>query len=86
MDFTYLSTSLQGLIKRTKWWAGEVILFLIFSITAWIGNQTMIWAIIWIILYLPAYLLAAKRFQDRNKPGERRLFMATFRPLSRLGC
>ena len=72
MDFTYLSTSLQGLIKRTKWWAGEVILFLIFSITAWIG--TMIGEIIWIILYLPAYPLAAKRFQDRNKPGETALY------------
>ena len=72
MDFTYLFTSLQGRINRAKWWAGEVILFLIFSITAWIG--TMIGEIIWIILYLPAYPLAAKRFQDRNKPGETALY------------
>lgn len=78
MDFTYLFTSLQGRINRAKWWAGEVILFLIFSITAWIGNQTIIGqtisALIWIILYLPAYPLAAKRFQDRNRPGETALY------------
>jgi uncharacterized membrane protein YhaH (DUF805 family) len=74
MDFTYLFTSWQGRINRAKWWAGEVILFLIFSITAWIGNQTMIGEIIWIILYLPAYPLAAKRFQDRDKLGETALY------------
>ena len=72
MDFTYLFTSLQGRINRAKWWAGEAILFLVFSVTALIGNQTMVGqaisALIWIILYLPAYPLAAKRFQDRDKP------------------
>ena len=78
MDFTYLFTSLQGRINRAKWWAGEAILFLVFSVTALIGNQTMVGraisALIWIILYLPAYPLAAKRFQDRDKPGETALY------------
>ena len=78
MDFTYLFTSLQGRINRAKWWAGEAILFLVFSATALIGNQTMVGraisALIWIILYLPAYPLAAKRFQDRDKPGETALY------------
>jgi hypothetical protein len=49
---------LQGRINRVKWWAGEGILFLIFFVTAWIGNQTIVGqtisALIWIILYLPA--------------------------------
>src|SRR5262249_11922923 len=71
MDFTYLFTSLQGRINRAKWWAGEAVLFLVFSALAVVGNQTpispAISALIWIILYLPAYPLAAKRFQDRNK-------------------
>ena len=78
MDFTYLFTSLQGRIRRTKWWLGEVILFVIFCIVALIGNQTIfretISTLIWIILYLPAYPLAAKRFQDRDKPGKTALY------------
>src|ERR1700690_2055860 len=78
MDFTYLFTSLHGRIHRAKWWAGQVILFVIFSIVALIGNRTIfgetISALIWIILYLPAYPLAAKRFQDRNKPGKTALY------------
>ena len=79
MDFTYLFTSLQGRINRAKWWAGEAILFLAFSVIALLGNQTMVGqaisALIWIILYLPAYPLAAKRFQDRDKPGETALYV-----------
>lgn len=77
MDFIDLFTSLQGRINRAKWWAGEVILFLIFSVTAWIGETIIgqtISTIIWIILYLPAYALTAKRFQDRDKPGETALY------------
>jgi len=78
MDFTYLFASLQGRINRAKWWAGEAILFLVFSVTSLIGNQTMVGrtisALSWIILYLPAYPLAAKRFQDRDKPGETALY------------
>jgi uncharacterized membrane protein YhaH (DUF805 family) len=78
MDFTYLFTSLQGRVNRAKWWAGEAVLFLVFSASALIGKQTIlspaISALIWIILYLPAYPLAAKRFQDRDKPGETALY------------
>jgi uncharacterized membrane protein YhaH (DUF805 family) len=78
MDFIYLFTSLQGRVNRAKWWAGEAVLFLVFSATAFIGNQTTIGpaisALIWIVLYLPAYPLAAKRFQDRDKPGETALY------------
>jgi uncharacterized membrane protein YhaH (DUF805 family) len=78
MDFTYLFTSLQGRVNRAKWWAGEAVLFLVFSATAFLGNQTtmgpVISALIWIVLYLPAYPLAAKRFQDRNRPGETALY------------
>ena len=78
MDFTYLFTSLQGRVSRAKWWAGEAVLFIVFSALALIGNQTPIGpaisALIWIVLYLPAYPLAAKRFQDRDKPGETALY------------
>jgi uncharacterized membrane protein YhaH (DUF805 family) len=78
MEFTHLFTSLEGRINRAKWWAGEFILFVVFSILALIGDQTTngqtISELIWIILYLPAYPLAAKRFQDRNKPGRTALY------------
>jgi uncharacterized membrane protein YhaH (DUF805 family) len=78
MDFTYLFTSLQGRVSRAKWWVGEAVLFVVFSALALIGNQTPIGpaisALVWIILYLPAYSLAAKRFQDRDKPGEMALY------------
>ena len=42
MDFTYLFTSLQGRVSRAKWWAGESVLFFVFSALALIGNQTPI--------------------------------------------
>src|SRR3974377_1791733 len=78
MDFTYLFTSLQGRVNRAKWWAGEAVLFLVFSSGGLVGKKTTlspaISALIWIILYLPAYPLAAKRFQDRDKPGETALY------------
>jgi hypothetical protein len=72
MDFTYLFTSLQG--ASTAQSGGQAFLFLVFSGSALIGNQRPIGpaisALIWIILYLPAYPLAAKRLQDRDKRGE----------------
>jgi uncharacterized membrane protein YhaH (DUF805 family) len=78
MDFIYLFTSLQGRVNRGKWWVGEAVLFLVFSASALIANQTPIGPaispLIWIILYLPAYPLAAKRFQDRDKLGETALY------------
>ena len=79
MDFTYLFTSLNGRINRAKWWVGEVILLVIFCAAALIANQTTIGqttsaTLIWIVLYLPKYFLAAKRFQDRNKPGKTALY------------
>jgi uncharacterized membrane protein YhaH (DUF805 family) len=79
MDFIYLFTSFDGRINRAKWWAGELILLVIFFAGALIGNQTTIGqttaaSLIWLVLYLPKYPLAAKRFQDRDKPGNTALY------------
>lgn len=78
MDSTYLFTSTKGRISRAKWWAGEFTLFVAFSGGALIGHHTAIGqtisSLIWIVLYLPKYPLAAKRFQDRNKPGTTALY------------
>jgi uncharacterized membrane protein YhaH (DUF805 family) len=78
MNFTHLFTSLRGRINRAKWWAGQGMLLLVFSAIAWIGDQTpfgqTISALAWILLYVPAYPLAAKRFQDRGKRGDIALY------------
>jgi len=79
MVFASLFTSFKGRINRAKWWAGEFILLVIFFAGALIGNRTTIGqvtlpSLIWIILYLPKYPLAAKRFQDRNKSGKTALY------------
>jgi uncharacterized membrane protein YhaH (DUF805 family) len=79
MDFIHLFTSRKGRITRAKWWAGELILLVVFLIGALISNQTTLGeatsaSLIWTVLYLPKYPLAAKRFQDRNKPGKTALY------------
>jgi uncharacterized membrane protein YhaH (DUF805 family) len=78
MNFASLFTSLRGRINRAKWWAGQGMLLVVFSAIAWIGDQTpfgqTISALAWILLYVPAYPLAAKRFQDRDKRGDIALY------------
>jgi len=78
MRLAYLFTSLRGRINRAKWWAGQAVLLVVFSAIAWIGEQTpfssTISALAWILLYVPAYPLAAKRFQDRDKRGNIALY------------
>jgi uncharacterized membrane protein YhaH (DUF805 family) len=78
MRFADLFTSLRGRITRAKWWVGQAVLLVVFSAIAWIGEQTpfasAIAAFAWILLYVPAYALAAKRFQDRDKRGDIALY------------
>ena len=63
MGFAYLFTSLRGRINRAKWWLGQAVLLIVFSAIAWIGEQTpfssTISALAWVLLYVPAYPLAA---------------------------
>jgi uncharacterized membrane protein YhaH (DUF805 family) len=82
MDFKYLYTSFDGRINRAKYWAGMPqspsssgsfldLVGLIF------GNA--IFATILLVLGLLAlfylfYAVAAKRFQDRDKPGQTALY------------
>ena len=77
LDFQYLFTSFEGRINRAKYWAGTIILAVIsivlgFVIGAIFGASTfgaILIVLVTLALFYPGYAVAAKRFQDRDKPG-----------------
>jgi uncharacterized membrane protein YhaH (DUF805 family) len=82
LNFKYLFTSFDGRINRAKYWAGTIILAIVsivagFIIGAIFGSSTLgaiLVAIVTIALFYPGYAVAAKRFQDRDKPGVTALY------------
>ena len=82
LDFKYLFTSFEGRINRAKYWAGTIILAIVsivagFIIGAIFGSSTLgaiLVALVTIALFYPGYAVAAKRFQDRDKPGVTALY------------
>ncbi|HYJ59484.1 MAG TPA: DUF805 domain-containing protein [Methyloceanibacter sp.] len=82
LDFQYLFTSFEGRINRAKYWAGTIILAIIsvvlgFVIGAIFGASTfgsILVLLITLALFYPGYAVAAKRFQDRDKPGSTALY------------
>jgi uncharacterized membrane protein YhaH (DUF805 family) len=82
MDFQYLFTSFDGRINRAKYWAGVVILAIVsivlgFIIGAVFGPSTLgaiLVMLVTLALFYPGYAVAAKRFQDRDKPGVTALY------------
>jgi uncharacterized membrane protein YhaH (DUF805 family) len=82
LDFQYLFTSFDGRINRAKYWAGAVILLVVWLVFGLIVNSILggtIFGAILLILALAAlfyafYAVAAKRFQDRDKPGVTALY------------
>jgi uncharacterized membrane protein YhaH (DUF805 family) len=82
LDFQYLFTSFEGRINRAKWWAGAVILLIVNSVHAFILFQIfgtslfgrILSLIVALALFYPTYAVAAKRFQDRDKPGQTALY------------
>jgi uncharacterized membrane protein YhaH (DUF805 family) len=77
MDLSYLYTSLDGRINRAKYWAAVIILAVVVIALQWIaiaglGSNfagRLVYSIVgWFSLY-PFYAVAAKRFQDRDKPA-----------------
>jgi uncharacterized membrane protein YhaH (DUF805 family) len=82
MDFQYLFTSFDGRINRAKYWAGIVILAIISIVAGFIIGTifgtgafgTILITLITIALFYPGYAVAAKRFQDRDKPGQTALY------------
>jgi uncharacterized membrane protein YhaH (DUF805 family) len=82
LDFQYLFTSFDGRINRAKYWAGVIILAIIsivlgFIIGAIFGPSTfgtILVVLVTLALFYPGYAVAAKRFQDRDKPGQTALY------------
>lgn len=82
LDFQYLFTSFDGRINRAKYWAGTIILAIIsivlgLLIGAIFGASTfgaILVALVTIALFYPGYAVTAKRFQDRDKPGNTALY------------
>jgi uncharacterized membrane protein YhaH (DUF805 family) len=82
MDFNYLFTSFDGRINRAKYWAGTVILAVISIVLGLLigvifGVSTLgviLVTLVTLALFYPAYAVAAKRFQDRDKPGVTALY------------
>ena len=82
MDFGYLFTSFDGRINRAKYWIGSIALAVISIVLGLIVGAlfgpttvgTILIALITIALFYPVYAIAAKRFQDRDKPGMTALY------------
>jgi uncharacterized membrane protein YhaH (DUF805 family) len=81
LDFTYLFTSFEGRINRAKYWAGAVIILIIWLIFGLIVNSILggvfggfLLILALIALFYAFYAVAAKRFQDRDKPGNTALY------------
>jgi uncharacterized membrane protein YhaH (DUF805 family) len=77
MDFQYLFTSFDGRINRAKYWVGAVILLVAWLIFGLIVNSifggtlfgSLLMILALLVLFYAFYAVAAKRFQDRDKPG-----------------
>jgi uncharacterized membrane protein YhaH (DUF805 family) len=82
LEYQYLFTSFDGRINRAKYWAGTIILAIIsivlgFIIGAIFGPSTfgtILVVLVTLGLFYPGYAVAAKRFQDRDKPGQTALY------------
>lgn len=77
MDFGYILTALNGRIPRSQWWAGIILLAVIgivlALVIAWAFGPTtfglLLTLALQLVLIFPSYAISAKRFQDRDKPG-----------------
>jgi uncharacterized membrane protein YhaH (DUF805 family) len=73
LDFKYLFTSFDGRINRAKFWTGAIIFLVIWIVIDTIFGLSVFGRILKLLvalgLFYPGYAVAAKRFQDRDKPG-----------------
>lgn len=78
MDLQYVLMSFDGRINRAKWWAGAAILFVIWRVVDAIFGGSMLGSMLLVLatlaLLYPAYAVCAKRFHDRDRPGNTALF------------
>ena len=78
LDFKSLFTSLDGRINRAQFWVGAAGILVILMIVDGIFGSSVFGRILKFLLaiglFYPAYAVTAKRFQDRDKPGETALY------------
>ena len=78
VDFTSLFLTRDGRINRAKFWIGAGCLLVIWLIVETIFGSSIFGRIVKLLiaigLFFPAYAVSAKRFHDRDRPGETALF------------
>jgi uncharacterized membrane protein YhaH (DUF805 family) len=78
LDLGSLFTSRDGRINRAKFWVGAVSFLIIWLIVDGIFGSSVFGRILKLLialgLFYPAYAVAAKRFQDRDRPGRTALY------------
>ena len=81
MNFGNLFTSFDGRIERASWWVSTIILDVsargLVAIIAGFSasrNAAILQTLVCLALFRPVYAVAAKRFQDRDKPGVTALY------------
>jgi uncharacterized membrane protein YhaH (DUF805 family) len=78
VDYTSLLLSRDGRINRAKFWIGAAGFLAVWIIIDGLFGSSIFGRILKLLLAIalayPAYAVAAKRFQDRDRPGETALF------------
>jgi uncharacterized membrane protein YhaH (DUF805 family) len=83
MDLQYIFASLDGRINRAKWWAGAVIILVVWAVVRTISEVIFGWGyfggflvtlLVLALFFYPSYAVSAKRFQDRDRPGKTALY------------
>jgi uncharacterized membrane protein YhaH (DUF805 family) len=78
VDYKSLLTTLDGRINRAQFWIGAAGFLIIWMIVDGIFGSSIFGRILKfllaIALFYPAYAVTAKRFQDRDKPGQTALY------------
>jgi uncharacterized membrane protein YhaH (DUF805 family) len=78
VDFTSLLLARDGRINRAKFWIGAACFLVVWIVIDGIFGSSIFGRILKLLmasgLFYPAYAVAAKRFQDRDRPGETALF------------
>jgi len=74
LDFKSLFTSRDGRINRAKFWVGAVSLLIVWFMIYFVFGSSVFGRIVELMvaigLFYPAYVVAAKRFHDRDRPGQ----------------
>ncbi|HKQ54875.1 MAG TPA: DUF805 domain-containing protein [Methyloceanibacter sp.] len=78
VDFASLFLSREGRINRSKFWIGAACFIAVWLLIELVFGASIFGRIVKLLLAIallyPAFAVAAKRFQDRNRPGETALF------------